>query len=74
VAEVVNFELLGANIRQLQSAVRSLRDENVILNKRLDQIVERMATFESVVETRFDQMSVLIDLRFDQLLARMEHH
>lgn len=47
--------------------MRTLRDENRILDKRLDQIVDRMSAFEAVVDTRLDQMTILIDKRFDAL-------
>jgi hypothetical protein len=68
----LSLDLLGANLRQLQADVRTLRDENIILHKRLDQIIDRIATFEAVFETRLDQQTILIDRRFDQLIEMMK--
>jgi hypothetical protein len=68
----LSLELLGANLRQLQADVRTLRDENIILHKRMDQIADRIATFQIVVEARLDQQTLLIDRRFDQLIEMMK--
>jgi hypothetical protein len=67
-----SLELLGANIRQLQADLRTLRGENANLHNRLDQIVDRIATFEAVFETRLDQIAMLIEERFYHLIDMMK--
>jgi uncharacterized protein YlxW (UPF0749 family) len=71
-SDVVSLELIGRNVRQLQADVRTLRNEIAFTSKRIDQIIDRVATFEAVFETRLDQQTILIDQRFDQLMEMMK--
>ena len=74
-ADTVNLELLGKNIRQMQADMRNIRGDISMLDKRLDIIVDRMSAFEGKIEAQLDQMTVLIDMRFDGLMAKIvERH
>lgn len=72
--DVINLEWLGANVRQLQADVRTLRLEMTSQNRRFDQVMDRLATFEAVTETRFDQMTILLDTRLDTIVAMMKEN
>jgi hypothetical protein len=71
-SDTISLELIGRNVRQLQADVRTLRNEIAFTSKRIDQIIDRVATFEAVFETRLDQQTILIDRRFDQLMEMMK--
>jgi hypothetical protein len=65
----LSLEWIGATLRAIQAEQRTLRDENQLMRKQLERmltrqemseilavIVDRIAGFEKLMETRFDKL------------------
>jgi aryl carrier-like protein len=61
----INLDLIMQTLHRIQSEQRTLRDENRLINKRLDSILmtllDRMAESEAHINIRFDDLEKLLN-------------
>ena len=80
-SETITLEFIGATLRAIQAEQRTLRLENELIRKELGRcatrdellevlrvIVDRIANFEALMETRFDAQN----RRMDQMAGRID--
>jgi pyrroline-5-carboxylate reductase len=60
-SETVSLEFIGHTLRTIQAEQRSIRDENRLIRSALSDaitlLMQRIGTFEALMETRLDQMT-----------------
>lgn len=74
----VSLEWIGETLRTIQAEQRTIRDENrlirLALSDAINALMERIGTFEALIDIRIDQLSVLagdILTRLDRIEAKL---
>jgi hypothetical protein len=64
-SETINLDWIGATLRTIQAEQRSIRDENALIRSAFGELatvlLQRIGTFEALIETRMDVLNVRID-------------
>jgi hypothetical protein len=64
-SETISLDWIGSTLRTIQAEQRSIRDENALIRSSLSDaisvILQRIATFEALMDTRMDVLNVRLD-------------
>ena len=82
--EAITLDFIGSLLRTIQAEQRTLRTENELIRKEMGRfatrdelldvlraILDRIGTFEAMMDNRIDQMEARADARFDALSAQI---
>jgi hypothetical protein len=73
-SETISLDWIGSTLRTIQAEQRSIRDENALIRSGLHDaisvILQRISTFEALIDTRMDVLNVRLD-GLHKILERM---
>jgi flagellar capping protein FliD len=66
-AEAISLEWIGAMLRTIQAEHRTIRGEITSLNRCIDGLIDRIELLEPRLETRFDQITLLLEAMLEAI-------